>query len=143
MNKGFITPNIQFPVILITTDGTKTYYLNEEPITKIHKDIFEKRVLHNSIFIDANAIKYKVQSVENLGYINRWKGLNLFFKRNIYVKVELEKIKEYDLEEFKSFISEIITENSDYYISADIDPETLKRKVAEAEEKSKILSIII
>lgn len=143
MNKGFIIPNIQFPIILITPDGTKTYYLSEEPITKININVFEKRVLHDSIFIDANAIKYKVQSVENLGYTNRLGGLNIFLERNIYVKVELEKIKEFDLEEFKSFISEIITENSDYYISADIDTETLKRKVAEAEEKSKILSIII
>lgn len=143
MNKGIIIPNIRFPVILITPDGTTTCYLSEEPIIKINKNVFEKKVIHNSIIIDANAIKYKVQSVENLGYTNKWGGLNIFFERNVYLKVVLRIVKEFGLDEFKAFITEVITKNNDYYISAGIDIEYLKREVAVCEEKSKILSIII
>lgn len=112
-----------------TQDETITFYYSKEPLIKINKSAFNKRLLYNSIIVDSNAIKYQVQTVENLGYTNVFGGLNIFLERTIYVKIVLRKIKKLDLVEFKMMAFSVIDKNSDDYISAGKDIEDLKKQI--------------
>ena len=141
-NKGYITPNIMFPIIIISPDKTVSYLLGEEPITKVNKVVFEKKALLNTIIIDANAIKYKVHNVENLGYTNILGGLNIFFERTVYLKVELEKIKEIEFDKFKSLALKMISYNEDYYISSGMSIKHMKNLVIASTTTIEITSII-
>ena len=143
MNKSHITPDIKFPIIVITPDGTTTFYLNENPLVKVNKNVFTKRIIHESIIIDADAVKYKIQDITNLGYTNKLMGLNIFFEKNIYLQITLQKIKELDLNEFKSYIIKLIDQNEDYYASAGMNVEDMKTQIAVSKDKSEILSMII
>ena len=141
-NKGYIIPNIQFPIIVISHDKTVTSLYGEEPLTKVNKGVFKKKLLHGITIIDASATKYKVQSVENLGYTNIFWGLNFFFERTIYLKIELKKIKEIELDKFKSLALKMIVCNGDYYISAGMSIKQMKELVVASTTTTEITSII-
>jgi hypothetical protein len=142
-NKGSIIPDIRFPIIIRTPDGTTTFYLNEKPLIKVYKSVFEKRIIHDSVIIDSNAIKYKVQSVENLGYINIFWGLNIFLGRNIHIKIVLQKIKELNLEDFKNFALKTIVANKNYYISAGKSINDLKEQIKQSTDNAEIMQVLI
>jgi hypothetical protein len=143
MNKGSIIPDIRFPIIVKTPDGTVTFYLNEKPVIKVYKSVFEKRIIHDSIIIDSNAIEYKVQSVENMGYTNILWGLNIFLGRNIYIRVVLQKVKELNLDEFKKFALRVIVANKDYYISAGKSIKDLKEQIKQSTDNAEIMQVLI
>lgn len=112
-----------------TQDKTITFYYSKEPLVKINKSAFDKKLLYNSIIVDSDAVKYRVQTVENLGYTNVFGGLNIFLEQTIYVKIILSEIKKLDLVEFKMLAFNIIDKNNDDYISAGKDIEDLKKQV--------------
>ncbi|MGC3945617.1 MAG: hypothetical protein QM762_14040 [Chryseolinea sp.] len=142
MRRGTIEPKLQFPVIINTSDGTTTFYTSQEPLVRITKRAFDKRMFEGAILIDSSGSKFKVVRVVNLGFINLFWGLNVFLDSEVYVRLELAKIEELGLEQFRGYAKKIAKSNEDYYLSAGIDINTILRAIDKAPDVSTLTQIV-
>lgn len=119
--QGSINPDINFPILTIYNDVVSISQ-SEQIFTKWTKSVSKDKTYYENLNIyDSKGIQYNIKSVKISGYTNIFQGFDIFLNQSVYVNIELEKKRTFELSEFKLIALDIIKFNIDYYSSAGID----------------------